>query len=194
MLSASGRKFLRGPRGTGFLFMSEKMLNFLEPFCLDLHSAQWKSQNEYEFRKDARMFEISECNIAAKLGLTYAVQNALDLGIEHIWQRIQQLGELFRKKLSMIDRVQVQDLGQIKCGIVTFTVEIDGMDMVKLCKQLRERKINTSVAVRHHTLIDMTARNLNHMIRASIHYFNTKEEVDTFCRILQDLILTSVFM
>jgi cysteine desulfurase / selenocysteine lyase len=188
MLSGSGRKFLRGPRGTGFLFVSERMLEFLEPNSLDLHSAKWKTKTEYEFRKDARMFEISECNVAAKLGLTYAIQNTLDIGMENIWQRIQHLGQILRTTLSMMDHIQVQDLGKVKCGIVTFTVDMDGIDLFQLCGALRRRNVNTSVSVRDHTLIDMTARNLDHMIRASIHYFNTEDDIQTFCHVLEELI------
>ncbi|CAF3838369.1 unnamed protein product [Rotaria sp. Silwood1] len=186
MLSGTGRKFLRGPRGTGFLFVSERMLQFLEPFSLDLHAAKWTAKNEYKFRMDARMFEIAESNIAAKLGLARAIQYTLNIGIENIWRRIQQLGQTLRNKLSTIDGIEVQDLGKVKCGIVTFTV--DGIDIFELCAKLRKRNINTSVSVRHHTLLDMTERNLNNMIRASIHYFNTEEEIDVFCQTLQDLI------
>jgi selenocysteine lyase/cysteine desulfurase len=190
MLSGTGRKFLRGPRGTGFLFISERMLQFLEPFSLDLHSAEWTAKNEYKFRMDARMFETSENNIAAKLGLASAVQYTLNIGIENIWQRVQQLGQILRNKLSTIDRIKVQDLGKIKCGIVTFTVE--GINIFQLRDDLRKRNINTSVSVRHHTLLDMTERNLDNMIRASIHYFNTTEEIDTFCQTLQDLISSDI--
>ena len=69
------------------LFVSERMLEFLEPNSLDLHSAKWKTKTDYEFRKDAWMFEISECYVAAKLGLTYALQNTLDLGMENSWDK-----------------------------------------------------------------------------------------------------------
>lgn len=186
MLSGTGRKCLRGPRGTGFLFVSQKMLQILEPFPLDLHSAKWTQIDQYQLRTDARMFETSEFNIAAKLGLANAVQCALDVGIEPMWERIQRLANTFRNKLSTMNRVHVQDLGKVKCGIVTFTV--DDVDIFQLRNELRRRNINTSVSVRHQALIDMTQRNLSSMIRASVHYYNTEDEIDIFCQTLKDIV------
>lgn len=100
MLSATGRKYLRGPRGTGFLYVRKACLNTLTPYTIDLHSATWTGEQVYEIRQDARKFETWESNKANVLGLKMAVDYALDVGLEPIWQRIQHLAQVLRTELG----------------------------------------------------------------------------------------------
>ena len=95
-LSATGRKYLRGPRGTGaFLYVRKGLLETLEPPMIDLFAAKWVAPDRYELRPDARRFENWENNYASRLGLGVAVDYALDLGLETIWQRILDLSRIF---------------------------------------------------------------------------------------------------
>ncbi len=179
ILSATGRKYLRGPRGTGFLFVKESVYRTLEPVFLDLHAAQWTSSTEYKVRDDARKFENWEQNFAGKLGLATAVQYLLDLNIHAVQERVFRLAEQFREKLASIDGISVGDAGEVKCGICTFySNKIPAPDLVK---KLAEKRINTSYTTVAGTRLDMTARNLPPMVRASVHYYNTEAEIDTFC-------------
>ncbi|MFA6208990.1 MAG: aminotransferase class V-fold PLP-dependent enzyme [Candidatus Obscuribacterales bacterium] len=179
LLSATGRKYLRGPRGTGFLFVRKSMLDQLEPPFLDLHAAEWTSRDQYEMRQDARRFENWECNVAAKLGLGAAVDYALAIGLGNIEKRVIELASHLRTALGEIDGVTVQDLGQKKCGIVTFTVA--ALSAIEVKKSLATNGINVAASTLSGTRIDMENRDLVDLVRASVHYYNTEEEIIKFC-------------
>ncbi|MCH7512401.1 MAG: aminotransferase class V-fold PLP-dependent enzyme [Bacteroidetes bacterium] len=185
-LSATGRKYLRGPRGTGFLYVNRQQLKTLEPVTLDLHSAEWKHKESYEIRNDAKRFEKWEAGLAGKYGLSVAIQYLLGLGIESVWDRVQYLAELMRNALQAIPGIEVLDQGKIKSGIVTFRSGSISAEEIK--KRLREKAMNTSVAVRSHTLIDMEERQIDTAVRASVHYYNTEEEIETFSETLMSLL------
>lgn len=185
MLSATSRKFLRGPRGMGFLYVSSDLIDGLEPPFLDLHAATWTSQDDFEIRPDARRFENWETNYSAKVGLGAAVDYALNLGLASTWERIQNLGSYLRNALSEIPGVSLHDLGETKCGIVSFSIE--KWDAEALRVELSNRKINVSVAHAEDTFLDMTGRDLETFIRASVHYYNSEEELQEFCKIIEYL-------
>ena len=186
LLSVTGRKFLRGPRGTGLLYVRHSILDQLEPPLLDLHAAEWVAPNRYVMRDDARRFENWETNVAGKLGLGAAIDYALDWGLEPIWERVSSLAERLREALGALPGVVVRDQGVVRCGIVSFTV--DGADPTALRDALRAQNINVSVSPSEYTLIDMQARGLPAVVRASVHYYNTEEEIVRFCDALASLL------
>jgi len=186
MLSATGRKYLRAPRGTGFLYVRQGVLEQLEPPLLDLHAATWIAPDRYEMRPDARRFENWEANYAGKIGLGVAIDYALEWGMDTIWRRIQTLAYQLRTQLSPLPGVIVRDRGVTQCGIVTFTVE--NKEPEELRKTLAQQNINVSVTTRSSTLLDMDTRGLTNMVRASVHYFNSEEEVERFCALLASII------
>ena len=185
MLSATGRKYLRGPRGTGFLFVRKNVLERLEPPLLDLHAAEWVDKDRYVMVPDARRFETWETNYAGKIGLAVAIDYALGWGMDTVWRRIKNLAYMLRSQLSPLPGVIVRDRGVTQCGIVTFTVE--DKDPAEIRLALSRQHINVSVTRRESTLLDMDARGLETMVRASVHYFNNEEEVERFCRAVEVL-------
>ena len=187
MLSATGRKYLRGPRGTGFLYVRRSATEKLEPAFLDLQAAQWVAPDRYEMRPDARRFENWECNVAGKVGLGVAVDYALEWGLEAVYARIRALAESLRAGLGGLPGVVVRDLGAERCGIVSFTVE--GHDPADLCSALARQGINVHVSRASSTLLDMRARGIDRLVRASVHYYNSQEEVDRFCSAIEAVIM-----
>ena len=175
MLSVTGRKYLRAPRGTGFLYVRKEIQNRLKPILMDNHSAKWVTSDDFEMRDDARRFELYEKNRALILGLKEAIDYALKIGVDRIWQRIQHLAGLMRRQLNSIDTLTVHDAGDQQCGIVTFSVKGMASSLVK--SKLAEKKINVSVGKAVSTQIYMKKNNLESVVRASVHYYNTEEEV-----------------
>lgn len=186
MLSATGRKYLRGPRGTGFLYVRQSILEQLQPPFLDLHAAQWTAKNTYEMWADARRFETWETNVAGKIGLATAIDYALQWDMQNIWRRIKNLAYSLRTQLSPLPGVIVRDRGVTQCGIVTFTVEDKAPEEIQ--QALSQQQINVSVSEKSSTLLDMEARGLEHLVRASVHYYNSEEEVERFCRAVETLL------
>jgi selenocysteine lyase/cysteine desulfurase len=186
LLSVTGRKFLRGPRGTGLLYVRRSILDQLEPPLLDLHAAEWVAPDRYVMRDDARRFENWETNVAAKLGFGAAIDYALEWGLEAIWVRVSSLADALRERLSELPGVAVRDQGAVRCGIVSFTVA--GADLTALRDALRAQKMNVSVSPSEYTLIDMEARGLISVVRASVHYYNTEEEITRFCEALAQIL------
>ena len=185
MLSATGRKYLRGPRGIGFLYVRRSVIEKLEPPFLDLHAAKWVSPDRFEIRPDARRFENWETYYAGKIGLGVAVDYALAWGLEAIWDRVLTVSSMLRNYLGEIPKVHIHDLGIQKCGIVSFTLE--GMEPPEIRDRLRELKINVSYSLAEYTRIDMDGRKLGSVARASVHYYNTEEEVLRFCEAIRGM-------
>ncbi len=183
MLSATGRKYLRGPRGTGFLYVRQSVLDQLEPVMLDLHAAQWTSRDTYTVRDDARRFENWETNYAAKIGLGVAIDYALEWGMDPIWERVQLLASQLRQNLNAIADVTVCDIGEVQGGIVTFTIE--GRDLNAVKEALAAQAINVTVSRTSSTRLDMEDRGLSHIVRASVHYYNSEDEVARFCAAIE---------
>jgi len=179
MLSTTGRKYLRGPRGTGFLYVRQGLIEQLEPVMLDMHAAEWVTRDSYEIRPDARRFENWETNYAGKIGLGVAIEYALQLDLETTWRRIKTLAYQLRTRLSTIPGVIVHDRGVIQCGIVTFTV--DGVEPGTIQQQLAAQHMNISVSQRNGTRLDLEARDITAMVRSSVHYYNSEEEIERLC-------------
>lgn len=185
MLSATGRKYLRGPRGTGFLYINKDKLHQLTPPFLDLHSAEWISKDQYKMRDDARRFENWEASYANIMGLKTAIEYADSLGIENIWNRLTSLAEELRWQLAGLPDVSVHDIGETKCGIVTFTV--DSETPASIQNQLAAKNINVSTSSKSSTLLDMQKRSLEELVRASVHYYNTEEEIRKLVEVLKEI-------
>lgn len=182
MLSTTGRKFLRGPRGTGALYVKRSLIDCLEPPFIDLKSATWMDKDRYEVRQDARRFENWERYVAGQLGLARAVDYALELGLDTIWSRIQVLAEYLRNRLNRLPGITTHDRGEKLCGIVTFTKNNEDAESVN--KRLHHNGVNTDVSRVTSAQLDMGERNLNAVVRASVHYYNTEDEIDRFCDVL----------
>jgi selenocysteine lyase/cysteine desulfurase len=177
MLSASARKYLRGPRGQGFLYVRQSVIDQLEPPMLDGHAATWTNRDAYELMPDARRFENWERSFANVLGMGEATQVALEIGIDRIWQRILRQAACLRTRLAAVPGVTVTDVGEIQSGIVTFTLE--GQLPETIQTTLKEKAINVTTSSVASTRFDMEDRGLEMVVRSSVHYLTTGEEIET---------------
>lgn len=185
MLSTTGRKYLRAPRGTGFLYVRKGIQDSLRPQWIDLHSAEWTGTHTYDVRNDARKFENWEGNRAALIGLNKALDYLLNIGIKNIWERTQLLGTKLRQGLAEVPSVVLRDIGTVKSGIVSFTHE--GLSAEEVKRKLFTSHINVSWNGVPNTLLDMKERGLTEVVRASVHYYNSEEEIEEFLRALKKL-------
>jgi len=176
VLTATGRKFLRGPRGTGFAYVQRELCEQLEPIMLDLLSATWVTPERYEIRSDARRFEMWESDVAGRIGLGVAVDHALGWGLDAIVDRNAGLAADMRSRLSEIPGVTVRDQGQRLCAITTFTV--DGFTPAEVAERLRAQGTNVSVSAATSAQLDLSHRGLDAVVRASVHYVTTDDELD----------------
>ena len=176
-LAATGRKFLRGPRGTGFLYIKDKWLSIIEPVMIDHFGAPWVSKNTYELRKDARRFETWENSYALRIGLGEAITYAEEIGIDLIHERVQLLARLNRKLLSEVKNVQVRDIGTEQCGIISFSIE-EEKNPKKIVYQMSEAGFTIGSVDPESTLIDSEKRKLPTLLRMAPHYYNTEEEIE----------------
>jgi cysteine desulfurase / selenocysteine lyase len=184
VLTGTGRKYLRGPRGTGFMYVRESLIDQLVPPFLDLHAATWTAPDSYVVRSDARRFENWETNYAGKIGLGVAVDYALSVGVDAIESRVSALGESLRAGLTEVGAL-VHDLGERRCGIVSFSVPGRLAEDVK--QRLSAERINTSVSLREYARLDLPARGLPDLVRASVHYYNTEDELDQLVAVVARL-------
>ncbi|MFA9418789.1 MAG: aminotransferase class V-fold PLP-dependent enzyme [Gammaproteobacteria bacterium] len=179
LLTGTGRKFLRGPRGTGFLYVRRSVLDRLDPPFVDLRSGNWIDAHSFEFAPGAKRFENWESYVAGRVGLTHAVRYALDIGLDDIQSRVVDLAEQLRARLAQVNGITVMDPGEHKCAIVTFLKQDE--NAFRLAERLRASQINISVTTAASARLDSQFSEQQDIARASVHYFNSEEEVERFC-------------
>lgn len=178
-LSATGRKFLRGPRGTGFLYVKSSWFDRLEPAMLDHFSAPLSSTQDYAVRPDARRFETWENSYALRAGLGVAADYALSLGLENIRERAWTLADYARGKLEGLPGVTLRDLGSTRCAIVSFSIE--GQEKPReVVARLRKDNLMIGASDPGSSKYDAEKRKLGTVFRISPHYYNTTDEIDRF--------------
>lgn len=184
-LSLTGRKWLRGPRGTGMLYVRSSVLDSLRPpSFIDGYSADWTGRHAYELQPGSKRFELFETSFAAKAGLGVAIDYALDIGIEAIEARVGALASSMRDQLDSIDGVEVLDRGRRLCGIVTFTVA--GHDSLAVKAALGAAGVNVSGGALSAWQVDHDGTPPS-IVRASPHYYNTDDEIARLVEVVSEL-------
>ena len=182
----TGRKWMRGPRGTGVLYARSSVLDGLGPQpMIDGRSAVWTDLDSYRLVEGARRFESSEQHFAGRIGLDVATRYLLDLGVDAVAERVTSLAERFRSGLSSVPEVELRDTGGPRSGIVSFTVQ--GGASAAQGEWLRNRGVQLSVPARTMSQADIGVRGIDAVFRAGVHYVNTEAEVDRAVEIVAGL-------
>lgn len=183
--SVTSRKYLRGPRGLGFLYVKESTWELLQPKTFDTTTAHWQLDQRVELDRSARMFEHWEKSYALVLGFSEALRYLLNLGVENTWARVQEIAGYARGRLAELEGVSLCDPGTQHSGIITFNIE--GRTPQEVNQYLTTKGINTSVTLPFSSLTDLHGRGLlGGAVRASVHYYNTREEVDRLVELLRE--------
>lgn len=185
ILSGTGRKFLRGPRGTGFLYVSNTILDQIEPPFIDMHAATWTRETSYSLAPGARRFENWESYVAGRIGLARAVAYARAIGLPAIETRVTSLAADLRQQIGALPGFSTHDLGERQCGIVTFNHA--SIPVPKLAQHLHTHNINVTASHAQNNRFDFPARGLTSVIRASLHYYNTESEIAHCIKVLSTL-------
>jgi selenocysteine lyase/cysteine desulfurase len=186
LLTATCRKFLRGPRGSGFLFASDRFLDAdYEPLFIDMHGARWTEPGAYEPVKTAARFEEWEFPYATVLGSATATRYAREVGIAAIEQRTPALAARLREGLEPIPGVRVLDRGPRLAALVTF--EMRGWEPQPFKAAMDARGINSALSLREFAQFDFTDKGVEWCLRLSPHYYNTEDEVDDVAAAVADL-------
>lgn len=184
-LGATARKFLRGPRGIGFLYVSDKALKEERaPLYIDMQGARWKEADEYSLVEDAKRFENWEFAYALLLGMGEAARYTNNIGMDVIAPRAKELAATLRAKLEKLDHVRVLDRGPEVCAIVT--AEVKGHDAHDVVERLREEAINVSATLREYAVLDMDDKGVKTAVRISPHYYNTNTEINILASALEE--------
>ncbi len=186
MMSWTGRKYLRGPRGTGMLYVRSGLLDkLLPPLTMDGVGARWTGPMDYHPVHSARRYETFETGYAAKIGLGVATGKAVELGLDAIETAVKSLAEGLRSSLEGIEGVEVRDLGVERSGIVTFTVE--GHEVDEIVPWLRSHGVNTTASRAPSSRLDLGLRDIPAVVRASVHYYNDATDLDRLLELVADL-------
>ncbi|MER6208877.1 aminotransferase class V-fold PLP-dependent enzyme [Streptomyces sp. NPDC001642] len=186
MLTATGRKFLRGPRGTGFLWVRPEALEYLDPHVTEIEAATWDGKRGFHWHDGARRFETWEVSYSNVLGLSEAVQQALELGMDAIGRRAVALGTDLRARLDALPGVATYDLGRDRCAIVT--MKVDAVPTADVAAALAKQGINVSTTVAEHSQLDTENRGVHPLVRLSPHYYNTEAELDQAVEAVAELV------
>ena len=178
-LTTTGRKYMRGPRGTGFCYIARSYYENIEPMILEQQGVKLIDDSSYELVDSARRFENFEGHFGGRIGIKAAADYAMSVGPAAIEERVMQISRICREKLSSIAGVTIHDTGRVQCGIVSFSVR--GRHPRQTRQELNAKGINTWVSTGPGSLVDFQDRGLESVSRASLHYFNTEQEIDRLC-------------
>jgi selenocysteine lyase/cysteine desulfurase len=185
LFCGTGRKFLRGPRGTGFLYVRSEALDRLEPPVVEIGSATWDGGRGFRWEPGAQRFETWERSGVTIVGLGAAVEQALELGMDAIGERAIGLGARLRDQLTALPRVTAYDQGVRQGAIVT--VKVDGVPSPDVMAALSRADVNVTLTVPADNPLDMEERGVHPLVRLSPHYYNTEAELDRAVEVIAAL-------
>ena len=183
VMVGSGRKYLRGPRGTGFMYIKDSIKKNIRPSIFDSRSCVLKKMKTILYKKN--LFETFEFPPALIIGLSESLSYLNKLGIKKIEKKIKNLSIYFRKKIKKINSVTVYENPLLLSGINTMSVEKKPVE--KIHKYLLKKNILTSICSTSTSYHHFEKMNVKKLLRISFHHYNTRKEIDYLVEVLNDL-------
>jgi cysteine desulfurase / selenocysteine lyase len=175
VFTGTGRKWLRAPRGTGLLWVAEEIVSRFQPPGIDGTSTDWSAAAGISVHPGGGRFEEFETSVASRVGLATAAAEAVALGMDAIESRVRTLADQLRVELSNIGGVTVHDTAADRCAIVTFSVA--AVEPAQVVRTAADHGVSVNVSSANWAALDMHAKGLASVVRASPHYFNTEDEL-----------------
>lgn len=186
LLTATCRKFLRGPRGSGFLYVSDRVLrDGYEPLFIDMYGARWVETDRYRPVDSAARFEEWEFPYSTVLGCAAAARYALQVGLKAIALRTPALAARLRDRLANIPGIRVLDRGPSPAALIT--IEVQGWQPQPFKQAVDARGINSALSFREFALYDFADKNVDWCLRLSPHYYNTEDEVELVAGAVEEI-------
>lgn len=184
VLVGSGRKYLRGPRGTGFIYINEKIREKVKPMILDLKNTE--CYQEIIKIKKANIFENFEYSPALQIGLGKAIERINSSGINQIELQIRQKSQYLRKKLDYFSKITFFENFNTLTGINT--LKIEGLSSLRIYNYLLSKRILTSISTSATSLLYFNKKKIKDVLRISIHHYNSLYQINYLIKCLIDLI------
>ena len=184
VLVGSGRKYLRGPRGTGFIFLSDKIKKSIRPSILDLKNA--KIKNGKLKIVGNRIFENFEYSPALKIGLNRAIEEVNTQSLKKIEYNIKKKSIFLRDKLKNYNQIIFYENKDLLSGINTFNIK--GLNAKKVYSYLLSKNILSSISTQDSSLIYFKKMKIGQLVRISFHNYNSMKEINYLIKCLIDLI------
>ncbi len=184
-LSATSRKFVRGPRGAGMLYVSDRALDAgLEPLFIDLRGAMLMNEREYAPAPTAKRFEDWEFSYAALLGFGAAAKYALEIGLDRIEARLRDLNNAIRSRIAGQNRWRAIDRGDPVAPIIPICAE--GLDGPATQRAMAAAGVNVSLLPAEWAPMDRGLAEAGWALRVSPHYYNNAADIDRLFQALEE--------
>jgi cysteine desulfurase/selenocysteine lyase len=176
----SGHK-IYGPNGIGVLYGKEKWLNELPPFMTGGEMIKNVTFEKTTFNELPFKFEAGTPNYVGAIGLAKAIKYIQGIGLENIEAHEKELLEYATQKLNAMEGLKIIGTSEQKISVISFILEnIHHYDAGMVLD-----KMGVAVRTGHHCAEPVMHRfNIEGTIRASLAFYNTKEEVDRLCEAL----------
>jgi selenocysteine lyase/cysteine desulfurase len=183
-LVCSGRKYLRGPRGTGFIYLNKKLNKKIHPSIIDLKNYIVENK-KLKITSYKRIFEVFEYSPALKLGLSNSINEINNYGMKKIEKKNKSLSEYFRRELSDYSNIKFYENLNKLSGINTLSIKNKSSQNIH--SYLLKKKILTSISTYQTSTNYFKKKKIKYVLRISFHYYNQIKEIDFLVKCLIDL-------
>lgn len=175
-----------GPSGVGILYGKKKLLDAMEPvFYGGDMNARFNKDGEMLLKDTPVKFEAGTPNIEGVIGTGAAIQYLLSIGLDNINEYEKELRAYAIDKLSQLDNIEIINPDNLY-GPIDFNAKgVFAQDAAGFLasKNIAVRSGNHCAKILHNII------HTDQSIRASLYFYNTKEEIDRFVEACKEITL-----